>query len=129
MKFTRNCFLVSCYFYSATKIVGNTSQNFKLLFFKINLPFVRWNQISPYRKQNLPLTSSIYLVFLPLKMQARLQQTKLYHTFFYFCLKRNDPQTLKVAAAKILFACVHVGTHSFDECFVFCVVSGRHYFS
>ena len=60
------------------------SQHFKLLFFTLNLHFVTLNQIATYRKPNLPLTSSIYLVFLPLEMQVRLNQTKVYCTLFYF---------------------------------------------
>ena len=39
------------------------NQYFKLLFFKLNLHFVISNQISPYRKLNLLLINSVYLVF------------------------------------------------------------------
>ena len=42
------------------------------LFFTINSHFVTSNQISTYRKLNLPHRSSIYFVFLPLEMQKRL---------------------------------------------------------
>ena len=45
------------------------NQHFKLLFFTRNLHFVTSNQIATYRKPNLPLASSIYLVFLALDMQ------------------------------------------------------------
>ena len=51
----------------STKKIGKTNQHFKLLFLTINLRFVTSNQISKYRKLNLPLTSSIYLVILPLE--------------------------------------------------------------
>ena len=92
---------------SATKIGENTTNILKLLFFTINLHFVTSNQISTYRKLNLPLTSSIYFVFLSLEMQKTLEQTKLY-TRFWLCLKRNDSQTFKVAAPKTLFSSVCV---------------------
>ena len=49
----------------------------------MNLYFVKSKQVFTYRKQNLPLTSSIYFIFLALKMQKRLKQTKVYHSFSY----------------------------------------------
>ena len=64
-------------FVSATKIVENTKNILKLLFFTINLNFATSNQISTYKKLNLPLTSSNYFVFLPLEMQIRLEQAKV----------------------------------------------------
>ena len=60
------------------------NQHFQLLFFTIDLHFVTSNQMCTYRKLNLPITCSIYLVFLPLEMQRTLKQTKVYYTFFYF---------------------------------------------
>ena len=49
---------------------------------------------------------------------------------FSLCLKRNNPQTLKVAAAKTLFSSVYViGTTCYDECFLFSLITGRHCFS
>ena len=83
------------YFCVYHKTCREHSEYFKLLFVKINLKFVTPKQILTYRKPNLPLASSICLVFLPLKMEGRLKQTKVYHTFFLLCLKRNDPQTFK----------------------------------
>ena len=70
------------------------------MFFTINLHFVRSNQIPTYRKLNLPVTSSIYLVFLPLEMQRKLNHTKVYHMFFLLCRKRNDPQTFKCSTCE-----------------------------
>ena len=93
-------------FVSATKIGENTTNILKLLFFIVNLHSVTSNQISTYRKLNLPLTSSIYLVFLPLEMQGRLKQTKVYHMFFYFAWKEMTHNPLKVAAAKTLLSSV-----------------------
>ena len=117
-------------FVSATKTGENTTNIWKLLFFTINLHFVTSNQISTYRKLNLPLTSSIYFVFLPLEMQKRLEQTKVYHAFSYFVWKETTHKPLKVAAAKTLFSSVYViGTTCFDECFLFYVITGIQYFS
>ena len=67
-------------FVSATKI--GEKQHFKLLFFTMNLHFVTLIQMPTYRKTNLLFISGIYLVFLPLKMQGKLKQTKVYNTFF-----------------------------------------------
>ena len=94
------------------------NQQFKLLFFTINLCFVLWNQVSSYRKLNLPITTSTYLAFLPLEMQRRLKQTKVYHTFFYFAWKETTHNPLKVSAAKALFSSVYVIDETcFDERF------------
>ena len=94
------------------------NQSFKLLFFTINLHFVTSNQIPTFRKRNLPLSSSIYLVFLPLEIQGWLKQTKVYHTYFYFVWKETTHKPLKMAAAKTLFSSVYaIGTTCFDECF------------
>ena len=115
---------------SGTKIGENTTNISKLLLFTINLHFVTLNQISTYRKLNLPLTSSIYFVFLPLEMQKRLKQTKGCHAFSYFIWKETTHKPLKVAAAKRLFFSVYIiGTTCFDECFSFYMITKRHYFS
>ena len=69
-----------------------------------------------YRKLNLPLTTSIYFVFLPLEMQERLEQTKVYHAYFCFVWKETIHKPLKVATAKTLFSSVYViATTCFDE--------------
>ena len=115
---------------SPTKIGENTTNILKLLVFLINLHFVLLNQISPYRKLNFPLTSSIYFAFLPPEMQKRLQQTKVYHTFSYFVWKETTHKPLKVGAAKTVFPSVYViCTTCFDECFLFYVITGRCCFS
>ena len=63
-------------FVSAIKIGENTINILKQLFFTLDLLFVTSKQIPTYRKLNLPLTSSIYFVFLHLEMQETLEQTK-----------------------------------------------------
>ena len=52
------------------------------------------NQISTYIKLNLPLTSNIYFVFLPLEMQKTRTGQSIPRVFL-LCLKRNNPQTFK----------------------------------
>ena len=47
--------------------------HFKLLFFTINLHFLRPNEISSYRKLNLTLTTSIYLVFFTFRSAKKTQ--------------------------------------------------------
>ena len=117
-------------FVSPTKTGENKTNILKLLFFLINLHFVLLNQISPYRKLNLPLTSSVYFVFLPLEIQKRLQQTNVYHRFSYFVSKETTRKPLKVTAAKAVFPSVYgIATACFDKCFLFYVITGRHCFS
>ena len=93
---------------SATKIGENTTNIVELLFFTINLHFVTSNQIPTYRKPKFPLTSSICLLFLPLKMQGRLRQTKVYYSCFYFVWKEKTHKALYVAAVKTLFSSAYV---------------------
>ena len=100
---------------SATKIAQNTTNILKLLFFIINLHFVTSHQLSTYRKLNLPLTSSVYIVFFPLEMQKRLKQTKVYHAFSHFVWKETTHKPLNVPAARTIFFSVYViGTTCFD---------------
>ena len=84
----------------------------------MNLHFVTSNQLSTFRKLNLPLISSVYFAFFPLEMQKRLEQTKVYHAFSHFVWKETTHKPLKVAAARTLFSSVYVITTTcFDECF------------
>ena len=53
-------------------------QILKLVFFTLTLHFLTSNEITTHRNLSLPLTSSIYLVFLPLEIQT----DRLYHAFF-----------------------------------------------
>ena len=85
---------------SATKINENTTNILKLLFSIINLHSVTLNQISIYRKLNLPLISGIYFIFLPLEMQKKTQTDWSIPCVFLLCLKRNDPQTFKCQLQK-----------------------------
>ena len=83
-----------------------------------------------WKKLNLLLTSSIYVSFFPLEMQKWFEHTKIYHTFSYFVWKETTHKALQVSAAKTLFSSVYVvGITCFDECFLFYVIIGKHYFS
>ena len=115
---------------SASKIGKSTTCILKPMFVTINLHFVKSNQISTYRKLNLPPTSSIYFFFLPLEMQKRLEQAKAYCSFSYFVWKETTHKSLKVGPAKTFFSSVCIiGTTCFDERFLFYMITGRHYFS
>ena len=115
---------------TATKKSQSTTSILKLMFFRINLHFVKSNQKSTYRKLNLHLTSSTYFVFLPLEMQKRLEQTKVYYSFSYFVWKETTHKSLKVAAAKTLLSRVcFIGATCFDESYLFYMITERHYFS
>ena len=83
------------------------NQHFKLL---SSRKIYTWNQISTCRKPNLSLTSSIYLVFLPLEIyhrRNRLKQTKIYHRFLFFTLSENKrPTNLKSGSWESFFSSV-----------------------
>ena len=81
---------------SATKIVKNTTNILKLLFFMINL-----HSRNTYRKLNLPLTSSTSL--LPQEMQKKTRTDQSIPQVCLLCLKKNDPQTFKSGSCKSSF--------------------------
>ena len=111
---------------STTKIGENTTNISKLLFFTIHLHFIMSNQISTYRKLNLPFSGSIFFVFLPLEMQKTQTHQSMPRVF----LQETTRKPLKVASAKSLFSSLYViGTTCFGECFSFYVITKRHYFS
>ena len=116
------------YFYVRHKNRRKQNQHFKLLFFKENLHFGTSEQISTYRKLNLLSIKSIYLVFSSQERQRRLIQTKVYYKLFCSIWKETSHKPLKVAAAKKIFPkCVIIDKTCFDECILFCVITGRHY--
>ena len=56
-------------------------------------------------------------------------QTKVYYIFLYPLWKETTHKPSNVVAATNLFSSVYViGITCFDECFSFCVITGRHYF-
>ena len=84
--------------------------------------------ISTYGKLNcLPLNCLFGLLFS--RMQRRLIQIKAYYRLSYSVWQETSYKHLKVAAAKNSFRSVYIiDTTSFDECFLFIVKTGRHYF-
>ena len=96
---------------------------------KINFHFDTSDQISTYGKLIFFLRTSIYLVFFSLEMLRRLIKTKVYNKLYYSVWKETSHKALKVAAAKKSFQSVYIiDTTCFDECFLFHVINGRHYF-
>ena len=62
-------------------------------------------------------------------MQKRLVQTKVYYKLSYSVWKETSHKPLKVAAAKKYFPNVYIiDTTFFDKCFLFHVITRRHYF-
>ena len=115
---------------SGTKIVENTINILKLLFFIINLDFNTSQQISTQRKLNQLLTSSIFFVFLTPEMQERLEQTKTYYAFSYFVLKEMKQKPLKRVATKSHFSvCMLLLLLAPMNVFLLYMISGRHCFS
>ena len=86
-------------FVSATKIGQDKTSIFKLLFFTINLHLVTSHQTSTYRKLNQPLVTSIYVVFLPLEMQKRLEQQN-YTSCFLALFEKEQPTNFKSGSCK-----------------------------
>ena len=78
------------------------NQNFNLLLFTINLHFVTLNQMPTYRKLNLPLTSSIYLVVLSPKWKEDSNRLK-YTTYCFTLSNEKRPQTFKSRSWKNSF--------------------------
>ena len=88
-----------------TKIGENTINTLNCCFFTVSLHFVTSNQISTYRKLNMSLTSSIYLVS---RNAKKLKQTKVIATRCFALKKEKVRKPLKVAIAKTLFSSVCV---------------------
>ena len=112
---------------SATKNRQKHNQHFKTAVFTINLHFVTSNQISTSKKLNLCFSQALFIT----SINAKTSQTdQSIPRVFSLCLKRTTHKPLKVAAAKILSCSVYViGTTFFDECFLFYMITERHYFS
>ena len=85
--------------------------------------------MSTYGKLNVLPIKSIYLVFSSRKRQIRLIQIKVYYKLFYSVWKETSHKPLKVTTAKITFPNMYIIDRTcFDLCFLFHVITGRHYF-
>ena len=70
----------------------------------------------------------MYLVFFSLEIQRRLVQIKVYYKLCYSVWKETSHKPLKVAAATESFPNVYIiDTTFFDECFLFHMITRRHY--
>ena len=74
-------------------------------------------------------TTAIIIIYLVFSSLEELMQTKVYFKLFYSVWKQTSQKPLKVAAATTSFSgvCIIVKT-CFDECFLFHIITGRHYF-
>ena len=71
----------------------------------------------------------MYLLAFFLEMQRRLEQTKQYYRLCYFVWKETSHKPIKVATAKMSFPSEYIiDTTYFNECFLFHLITGRHYF-
>ena len=87
------------------------------------------NWISKYGKLNCLPINCVYLVISSQWMQRRLIHIKAYDRLSYSIWQETSCKHLKVAAAKNSLPGVYIiDTTSFDECFLFTVKTGRHYF-
>ena len=69
------------------------------------------------------------MILSSLEMQTSFIHTKVYYNFFYSVRKETSHKPLKVASAKNSFSTVYIIDESFfDECFLFHVITERHYF-
>ena len=85
--------------------------------------------MSTYGKLNLLPIKSIYLVFSSRKRQIRLIEIKVYYKFFYSVWKETSHKPLKVTTAKNTFPNMYIIDRTcFDLCFLFHVITGKHYF-
>ena len=100
--------------------------------FMINLHFGISNSLSKYRKINLILINSIYLVFSSLEVQIILKYScipKYTTSFFTPSEKKAFTNLQSIATTKNIFSSVYViGTTCFDKLFLFHVTTGRQCF-
>ena len=94
-------------FVSATKIGESTIIILQLTFFQKNLQFFKSNQVSTYRKLNLPFTTC--------RNAKKSRTDQSIPIVSLLCLKRDDPQTFKSGGCKNIFSSVWaIGTTCFD---------------
>ena len=118
------------YFCVCRKIFVNTSNILDCYFSnQISTLTHQTKYLHVCRKLNLLLVNSTYLIVPALLKQRRLIQTKVHFKSCYSVRIEAAHKPSKVAAAKKLFSSVYViNAICFNECFLFHVVTGRHYF-
>ena len=74
----------------------------------------------------------MYLVVSCLEKQRTFIQTKVYYKYFYSVWIETTHKPSKIAATKNFFSSVYVidfiDKNCFDECFLFHLITGRHFF-
>ena len=114
---------------SATKRGGSTPTYFKLLFLKKQIHSGASEQMPIYGKLDLLPIKCIYLVFSSRERQRKFIRTKVYYKLFYSVWKEASHKPLKVAAVKKSFPSMYIiGKNYSNLCFLFHVITGRHYF-
>ena len=116
--------------FNCHKISRKPNQHLKLLFLKINLDFDTSDWLSTYGKLNFYHITSIFFVFFSLEMQRRLLQTKVYYKLYCSVWKETSHKHLKVATATFVRVYIIdiIGTTCFGDCYLFHIITGRHYF-
>ena len=67
-------------------------------------------------------------LFTLLEIERRLKKTKVYYTLYYPVWKETKRKPLKRAAPKDLFSTVYfTDATCFHKCFLYHVITGRHY--
>ena len=96
--------IIGSYFSVRHKNRQKHNQHFRTTVFhnKFTLCHIKPN-IYIYRNLNLPLTSSIYFVFLPLELQKKTRTDQSIPHVFLLCLKRNNPQAFESGSCKNSF--------------------------
>ena len=117
--------IIEPYFRVRHKLKQKRNQDFKPLFFKISLHSVTSNPLSTCGELNLPLINIICWPSTSGNAMKTYTDHDILRTLFYPALKETTHKPLEVAAAKIFFSSMRV----IDECFLFHVITGRHYFS
>ena len=112
---------------STTQIGGNTTNTFKLLFFKINLHFGISDNISTYGKLNLLPIGSVFWSSLLEKCNEDWCRPK-YTTGFLYSVSKEVPHKPLKAAKKYFPSVLIIDTTCFDKCYSFHVITANSIF-
>ena len=85
------------------------------MFFTIHLHFITSNQISAYKKLNLPLSSSIFCLLI----SGNAKQTQTDQSMPHVFLQETTQKPLKVTSAKSIFSSVYMLLVELDSVIVF----------
>ena len=92
---------------------------------KVTLCYIK---LTTSRKKNLLLINNIYVVLSSLEIQTRPIQIKAYYKFLYSVWEETIHKSSKVETGKKISSSAYViGTTCFDKCFLFHMITGRHF--